>query len=144
MNGHRRCDKERQTMPARPLITLAAFAALAAPAALSAQTKPAAGNPVVGKLVFLRCLACHSIDKGAPNKVGPNLNGVAGRKSGMVPGFKYSAAFAKAGLVWNDATLDQWLTRPAALVPGTSMVFAGLPKAEDRANVIAYLKKPGR
>ena len=118
------------------LIALAAV--LAAPAA--AQAAPA--NPAAGKLVFMRCAACHNAVKGQPNKIGPNLAGVVGRKSGTAPGFRYSAPFAKANLTWNEATLDKWLTHPAALVPGTSMVFAGLPNPQDRANVIAYLKKP--
>jgi cytochrome c len=118
------------------LIALAAV--IAAPAA--AQAAPV--NPAAGKLVFMRCAACHNAVKGQPNKIGPNLAGVVGRKSGTAPGFRYSAPFAKANLTWNEATLDKWLTRPAALVPGTSMVFAGLPNPQDRANVIAYLKKP--
>lgn len=119
---------------------LAALSCLAAPTGVMAQAKP--GNAAAGKLVFMRCVACHSVEKGGPNKVGPNLSGVVGRKSGAVAGFRYSAAFAKAGIVWNEGNLDKWLTRPASLVPGTSMVFAGLPKPEDRANVIAYMKKP--
>lgn len=125
--------------PIRPAL-LALTLAAAAVSATAVQAAP--GNPVAGKLVFLRCAACHSIDKGQPNKIGPNLAGVVGRKSGTAPGFRYSAPFAKASLTWNEATLDKWLTRPAALVPGTSMVFAGLPNPQDRANVIAYLKKP--
>lgn len=115
------------------------LAVLAAPAMGSAQAKPSAA---AGKRVFAQCAACHSVERGGPNKVGPNLFGVVGRKSGMAANFRYSAALAKAGLTWNDATLDKWLTRPMALVPGTSMVFAGIRQPEDRANVIAYLKKP--
>lgn len=125
--------------PIRPAL-LALTLAAAAVSATAAQAAP--GNPVAGKLVFMRCAACHSVVKGQPNKIGPNLAGVVGRKSGTAPGFRYSAPFAKANLTWNEATLDKWLTRPAALVPGTSMVFAGLPNPQDRANVIAYLKKP--
>lgn len=102
----------------------------------------AKGDPVAGKKIFMRCVACHAVQPGAGIKMGPNLAGVVGRKSGSAAGFKYSAAMQKAKLTWNDATLDKWLTRPAALVPGTSMAFAGLPNATDRANVIAYLKKP--
>jgi cytochrome c len=67
---------------------------------------------------------------------------VVGRPSGSVAGFTYSPAMKKAGLTWTEAQLDKWLTRPAGLVPGTSMVFAGLPNPDDRKAVIAYLKKP--
>lgn len=131
-------------MTRKPPAALQALAALAAalalPAAAHAQAKPA--NAAAGKLVFMRCAACHAVAPGAPNKVGPNLSGVVGRKAGAATGFRYSAALSGAKLTWNEATLDKWLARPAGLVPGTSMVFAGLPKPEDRANVIAYLKKP--
>nr|WP_144905799.1 cytochrome c family protein [Novosphingobium taihuense] len=101
-----------------------------------------AQDAAAGKKVFMRCIACHAVQPGAGVKMGPNLAGVAGRKAAAAPGFKYSAAMQKAKLKWDDATLDKWLTRPAAVVPGTSMAFAGLPNAADRANVIAYLKKP--
>lgn len=132
----------------KPSITLSALIVAAALAAMPtvAQAQGAASakpkGAAAGKLVFMRCAACHSIAPGAPNKVGPNLAGIVGRKAATVPGFRYSTALASAKLTWNDATLDKWLTRPASLVPGTSMVFAGLPKPEDRAAVIAYLKKP--
>ncbi|MBF9152683.1 c-type cytochrome [Novosphingobium jiangmenense] len=102
----------------------------------------AKGDPVAGKKVFMRCIACHAVQPGAGAKMGPNLAGVVGRKSGSAAGFKYSAAMQKAKLTWNEATLDKWLTKPSAVVPGTSMAFPGLPNPADRANVIAYLKKP--
>jgi cytochrome c len=102
----------------------------------------AKGDPVAGKKVFMRCIACHAVQPGAGAKMGPNLAGVVGRKSGSAAGFKYSAAMQKAKLTWNEATLDKWLTKPSGLVPGTSMAFPGLPNPADRANVIAYLKKP--
>lgn len=109
---------------------------------LVAAAPPAAAEAMAGKRVFLRCMACHTVQPGAPNKVGPNLSGVVGRKSAQVKGFRYSAAMSKANLTWNEATLDKWLTRSAGVVPGTSMAFAGLSKPEDRKAVIAYLKKP--
>jgi len=112
--------------------------------ALTASAALAQGAPdpaVRGKLLFLQCGACHAITPGAPAKVGPNLSGVVGRKSGSAEGFHYSAAMAKAGWTWDEATIDKWLTGPAKLVPGTTMLFPGLPKPEDRKAVIAYLKK---
>ncbi len=76
-------------------------------------------------------------------KVGPDLAGVIGRKAGSMAGFSYSPALARAGLTWDEATLDKWLTAPTRMVPGTIMVFPGLPKAEDRRAVIAWLKRAG-
>lgn len=107
-----------------------------------AMAAPPKGDPVLGKKVFMRCIACHAVTPSAAAKMGPNLAGVVGRKAGAAPGFKYSAAMKKANLKWDDATLDKWLAKPSAVVPGTSMAFAGVPSADDRAAVIAYLKKP--
>lgn len=125
-------------------LTGAMIVAGLAASALSGGTAfaQAKGDPVAGKKIFMRCVACHAVQPGAGAKMGPNLAGVVGRKAAAAPGFKYSAAMQKAKLKWDDATLDKWLTRPSAVVPGTSMAFAGLPNAADRANVIAYLKKP--
>ena len=119
-----------------------ALASAAAAGAAPVLAAPAGGDAVAGKRVFLRCMACHNVKAGAPNKVGPNLAGVVGRKAAKVAGFRYSGALVKSNITWNDATLDKWLTRPATVVPGTSMVFAGVPNAADRKAVIAYLKKP--
>ena len=102
----------------------------------------AEGDAAKGKKVFNKCKACHFADK-KKNKVGPYLLGVFGRKAASVEGFKYSKAMqAKGaeGLVWDEANLDQYLAAPKKFVPGNKMAFAGLKKAEDRANVIAYLK----
>ncbi len=102
----------------------------------------AEGDPAKGKKVFNKCKACHFVDK-EKNKVGPYLKGVVGRKAAAVEGFKYSKAMqAKAaeGLVWTEENLDKYLAAPKKFIPGNKMAFAGLKKAEDRANVIAYLK----
>lgn len=121
------------------------FKILAPLAALAIAASPAqAQDAAAGKRAFLKCAACHSIAKGAPNKIGPNLFGVVGRKAGTAPGFRYSAAMKAKGasITWDAATLDKWLTRPSAVVPGTSMAFGGVPNATERASIIAYLKKP--
>lgn len=113
--------------------------------ALAALATPAqAQDAAAGKRAFLKCAACHAIAKGAPNKIGPNLFGVVGRKAGTAPGFRYSAAMKAKGaaIKWDAATLDKWLTRPSAVIPGTSMAFGGVPNAAERASIIAYLKKP--
>jgi cytochrome c len=100
-------------------------------------------NPAIkGKLIFLRCASCHAIGGNGGARIGPNLSGVVGRKAGSLPGATYSAAMKQQSFTWTEAALDRWLTQPSAVVPGTSMAFAGLPKPEDRAAVIAYLKNP--
>jgi cytochrome c len=124
----------------RGFLVVAAAAALALP--MAAQAQDAAGDAAKGKQVFAKCQACHSLDAGT-NKLGPSLHGVIGRASGAIDGFRYSDAMKNAHLTWDDATLDKYLAKPKDLVPGTKMVFPGLPKEEDRLNVIAYLKEAG-
>lgn len=122
------------------ILGLAALGAASTP--LPAHAAPATTSTARGKILYLRCAACHTLTAQAPSKVGPHLQGVVGRKSGAVANFAYSPAFKKAKLTWDEATLDRWLQRPASVVPGTSMVFAGMPNADDRKALIAYLKKP--
>ncbi len=116
--------------------------AVALAAVLPMAVAHAEGDAAKGKKVFNKCKACHYADK-KKNKVGPYLVGVVGRKAASVEGFKYSKAMkAKGaeGLVWNEENIDKYLAAPKKFVPGNKMAFAGLKKAEDRANVIAYLK----
>ena len=101
-----------------------------------------AADPAAGEKVFVKCKACHTLEAGK-NKIGPSLQGVIGRTAGTAEGFNYSEGMKTAGaggLVWNEETLDKYLSGPKQFVPGNKMPFPGLPKAEDRANVIAYLK----
>jgi cytochrome c len=96
-----------------------------------------------GAKVFKKCGACHSVGEGARNKVGPILNDLFGRTAGVVEGYKYSndmIAAGKAGLVWNEETITQFVTKPKDLVKKTKMSFAGLRKEEDRVNLLAYLQ----
>ncbi len=99
-----------------------------------------AANLKKGKKVFKKCKACHTLKPGGKNKIGPNLNGLFGRKAGTVSGFKYSSAMKASGIVWDEAVLDKFLTKPKKLVPKTKMAFAGLKKKSQRDNLIAYLK----
>jgi cytochrome c len=99
------------------------------------------GDPVMGKRQFAPCSACHSIGAGEPNKVGPNLHGIFGRKSGSKEDFQYSDAMKKAGIVWDAAKIDKYITKPQEFVPGNKMAFIGIAKDEVRANIIAYLKE---
>ena len=97
----------------------------------------AAGDPDRGETVYQGCQDCHSLDK---NDVGPRHRGVFGRKAGSLADFDYSDALKGADFVWNEETLDKWLTSPVALVPGTRMGYAGQPDPEKRRLIIAYLK----
>lgn len=86
-----------------------------------------------------KCQACHTLAKGEPNRVGPNLWGIVGDKKGEGRGFNFSAAMKAKGGTWTDDDLNQFLTNPKGFVPGTAMGFAGIPKDSERADVIAYL-----
>lgn len=97
------------------------------------------GDAAKGKRVYARCLACHAVQEGV-NRIGPSLYGVVGRDAGAVEGFKYSSANENSGIVWTEANLAAFLDDPQGFMPGTKMIFPGLPKEQDRADVIAYLK----
>ena len=97
------------------------------------------GSAVNGDSLFKhKCGSCHSVEPGK-NRVGPTLAGVIGRKAASIETYSYSAAMRSAGLTWDAVTLDSYLTNPRAKVPGTKMTFVGLPQANDRADIIAYL-----
>jgi cytochrome c len=98
------------------------------------------GDADAGANVFKKCAACHEVGPGAKTKVGPPLNGMIGQKAGALPGYDFSDAMKNSGLTWDEATLAKYLKSPRAMVPGTKMTFAGLPRPRDVANVIAYLK----
>ena len=101
----------------------------------------AEGDPAAGKRQFGVCEACHTIAKDGPTVVGPNLHNVIGRKAGTLPGFDFSDAMKNANVVWNETTLDQYLTKPSAFIPMNKMAFIGIAKPDVRANIIAYLKQ---
>lgn len=107
-------------------------------AALAGPAPAAPGDAVQGKVVFAKCMACHQVVAGK-NGIGPTLFQVSGRKAGTLPGYTYSPAMKASGLVWTPAALDTYLAKPMAKVPGTKMIFMGVPNPADRANLIAYL-----
>jgi len=122
-------------------ILLAGLAILiAAPA--GAAEPDLAPDLINGRILFARCGICHALTaEESKGKKGPALAGLFGRKAGTVPGFKYSKAMRTKGVVWTEKTLDAYLRKPAAYVPGTTMVYSGLRRAADRRDLIAYLKK---
>jgi cytochrome c len=96
-------------------------------------------SPERGQAAAKVCLACHTFDKGGPNKQGPNLWGVVGRPRASEPGFNYSAAMKGKGGSWTFDELNKFLTSPRGYIPGTAMTFAGLSRDTQRADVINYL-----
>jgi cytochrome c len=99
-------------------------------------------DPVRGQAVYERCMACHAIDR---NRTGPLHCGLFGRKAGAAPGFtSYSDALRNSGIVWTARTLDRFLRDPAAMVPGTTMGYAGIADAADRTALIAWLQDVSR
>jgi cytochrome c len=114
------------------------WTAFAVIAMATAGIAHAEGDADAGKAVFAKCGVCHSVKEGE-NKIGPSLHGVVGRPSHSIDSFNYSDAFKAYNVTWDEPTLDHYLTDPRGTVPGTKMIFVGLKKDEDRANVIAYL-----
>ena len=106
----------------------------------TASGKGHEGDPEKGKRIFRLCAGCHSLKPGEI-RVGPPLAGLLGRKAGSVQDFRYSMALKNATVVWDEKTLDAWLANPRKFVPGNRMPFRGLKKSENRADVIAFLKK---
>jgi cytochrome c len=125
------------------LRTVITSALAAASIVLVSAAGASAQDAAAGEKVFLKCKACHQVGENAKNAVGPVLNGVVGRHSGIYEGYNYSEANKNSGLTWDEATLKEYLKNPKAKVPGTKMVFPGLPNEADIDNVIAYLKQFG-
>jgi cytochrome c len=121
--------------------TILLWCALALPA--SDRMAAAAGDAARGEAVFKACRTCHRIGDGAANFVGPQLNGVVGRRAGSVPGYHYSDATRNSGLTWDEATLTRFLRSPRAVLPGTKMAFPGMRSDADIADVVAYLAQFG-
>ncbi|WP_426410200.1 c-type cytochrome [Bradyrhizobium ganzhouense] len=120
--------------------TSPALAAIAIALLCAAGSAGATGNVARGQTLYKGCADCHSI---AENGVGPMHKGVVGRKAGSVPGYDYSPDLKNSGIVWTEENLDKWLTGPQAMVPETKMFF-DVPDAQDRADIIAYLKEKAK
>jgi cytochrome c len=118
----------------------AASASAAAPKAEPIAVRLASADAEKGKAGTKACQACHSFEKGGPNKVGPHLWDVVERQKAHEPGFEYSAALKEKGGTWTYDDLDHFLENPKGYVKGTKMAFAGIGSPAERANVVAYLR----
>jgi cytochrome c len=137
------CNKRRQSHPEheeRPMnkLTLSALAVIAASVAASAAL---AQDVAAGKTSFNKCLACHAIGEGAKNKVGPELNGLNGRKSGTAPDYSYSDANKNSGITWNEAEFKDYIRDPKAKIPNTKMSFAGIKNETEINDLWAFISQ---
>src|SRR4030088_3476600 len=119
-------------------LTLSALAVIA----LSAASSTARAQDVAaGKTSFVKCMACHAIGEGAKNKVGPELNGLDGRKSGSAPDYNYSDANKNSGITWSEAEFKEYIRDPKAKIPGTKMAFAGVKKDTEVNDLWAFISQ---
>ncbi|UTW57657.1 cytochrome c family protein [Kordiimonas sp. SCSIO 12603] len=99
------------------------------------------GDAAKGKRVFNRCKACHNLTPAKRTRLGPNLDELFGRKAGSAENYKYSKAMLDTDIVWTESTINEWLTKPNAFLPGNKMAFAGIRKEQDRKDLIAFLRQ---
>ncbi|HSY56851.1 MAG TPA: cytochrome c-550 CycA [Bradyrhizobium sp.] len=119
-------------------LTLSALIIIAASATVPAAL---AQDAEAGKAAFNKCLACHAVGEDAKNKVGPELNGLNGRKSGTAPNYNYSDANKNSGITWDEATFKEYIKDPKAKVPGTKMAFAGIKNEKEAGDLWAYISQ---
>jgi len=115
------------------------FSALAVVTSLIAASGAPAQDIAAGKTSFNKCLACHAIGEGAKNKVGPELNGLDGRKSGTAEGYSYSDANKNSGITWSKDAFLEYIKDPKAKIPGTKMAFAGIKNEREANDLWAYI-----
>jgi len=119
------------------------FSALIVLAASTHASGALAQDAAAGKTSFNKCLACHAIGEGAKNKVGPELNGIDGRKSGTAPDYSYSDANKNSGITWNKELFLEYIKDPKAKIPGTKMAFAGIKNEKEANDLWAYISQFG-
>jgi cytochrome c len=120
-----------------------AIVAMAALVATMASSQAQAQDVAAGERSFGKCKICHRIGEGAKSLVGPELNGLDGRKAGSVPDFNYSEANKNSGIVWNETTFKDYIKDPRAKIPKTKMVFPGIKDEKEQNDLWAYLKQFG-
>src|SRR6201989_644795 len=128
-------EHEEHTMKNLILSALAIIVSSAAASAALAQ------DVAAGKMSFNKCMVCHAIGEGAKNKVGPELNGLDGRKAGTAPDYSYSDADKNSGITWNEAEFKDYIKDPKAKIPGTRMAFAGIKNETKINNLWTYVSQ---
>lgn len=132
---------EMQQRKSRPALAAALVSCgLVGSGAVWAQAAGDAASVAKGKRIFMRCAACHDTGDQGPARIGPHLKGLVGRAAGSVPGYNYSPGMKAKSFTWDEAQLNAWLVKPTAVVPGTTMAFAGIPDAAERKALIDYLR----
>ena len=117
----------------------ATLTALAAIMTMATAAPVLAQDVAAGKTSFNKCMACHAVGEGAKNKVGPERNGLDGRKSGSVAGYAYSDPNKNSGITWNKDTFLEYIKDPKAKIPGTKMIFAGIKNEKEANDLWAYV-----
>ena len=140
----RRWTRLRRALASAAVLVLATGAQGTVHAQASAQKSVDVTSPEYkrGRLLYIQCRACHDLQPSEIEKIGPNLAGLMGRKAAADAAFAYSPALQAAAskLIWDKATLDRWIEKPGAVVPGNTMAFAGISNPADRAALLAYLE----
>ena len=114
---------------------------LASAIVIASSAGALAQDLAAGENSFKKCLPCHRVGEGAKNLVGPELNGLEGRKSGSAEAYSYTEANKNSGITWDEAQFKEYITNPRTKIPGTKMVFAGISSENERSNLWAYLKQ---
>jgi len=125
----------------KPVMKKMTLSALLVIASSAATTAALAQDVAAGKTSFNKCMVCHSIGEGAKNKIGPELNGLDGRKSGTAPDYNYSDANKNSGITWNEAQFKEYIRDPKAKIPGTKMAFAGIKNDKEVNDLWAFISQ---
>lgn len=131
----RRSDMSRVLWQRVDVILISAAALICLTGTATAQ------DVAAGENAFKKCTICHSVGEGATHKIGPELNGLDGRKAGTAENFTYSEANKNSGITWNEASFKEYIKDPAAKVPGTKMIFAGIKNEKEIDDLWTYLKQ---
>ena len=137
------CGGEQPTATPAEAGSTSETAAASAPAVEEEDlaTLLAAANPDRGRRLYIQCRACHTLVAEGNQLLGPNLLGFLDRPAGTQPGYEYSEALLTSEIAWTAETLDDWMRSPSEVIPGNKMIFAGIRRARDRADLIAYLQQ---